>query len=62
MKVAGDFAGLFFCGALASLCRARHLSTVHQTNFMEPAKLRNIVDLLSLSSGQCNHLRRNSNV
>jgi hypothetical protein len=52
MKEAGDFAGLF---CLQVFCSALHLSAVHQTNFMEPAKLRNIVDLLSLSGGQCKH-------
>jgi hypothetical protein len=58
MKEAGDFAGLFVCRLLrrtAFICGAPHLSPVHQTNFMEPAKLRNIVDPLSLSRGQCNH-------
>jgi hypothetical protein len=56
MKEAGDFAGLFclqaFC--LQIFCGAQHLSAVHQTNLMEPAKSRNIVDLLSLSDGHVN--------
>jgi hypothetical protein len=32
---------------------AFHLSTVHQTKAMEPAKRRNIANLLSLLGGQC---------
>jgi len=61
MKEAGDLAGLFLCGNLQALQRAAFIGR-SSNNFMEPAKLRNIVDLLSLSNGQCNHLRRNSNV
>jgi hypothetical protein len=33
-------------------CSARHLSSVHQTKFREPAKPRNIVDPPSLLGGQ----------
>jgi hypothetical protein len=57
-KEAGDFAGLF---CLRTFCSARHLSAVHQTNFTELAKRRNIVDLLSLSGGQCKLVRRSFN-
>jgi hypothetical protein len=49
MKEAGKIAGLFY---FAAFCSARRLSAVHQTNFTEPEKPRNITQLLSLSGGQ----------
>jgi hypothetical protein len=39
-------------GSWRAFCSARHLSSVHQTKFREPAKPRNIVDPASLLGGQ----------
>jgi hypothetical protein len=68
-KEAGEIAGLFFADYLSFACLcsravwdAERLSAVHQTKLMEPAKRRNIANLLSLSVGQCRYVRRSSNV
>jgi hypothetical protein len=55
-REAGEIAGLFRLTNVVLLQGFRaafHLSTVHQTKAMEPAKRRNIANLLSLSGGQC---------
>jgi Protein of unknown function (DUF1236) len=61
---AGSRAGLFVCGNRWTARFITHSSnelaptSVHKTKSMEPQITRNIADLLTLSGGQCIHVRR----